>query len=94
MVDPEPAGPVLVAVEDPEQVRQLVRTAGDLARLGERTVRLVSVVVKSYDSPFGVFDDETIVREFADDSRELLRRAIVPSDVTVQRDLVVARSVA
>lgn len=90
----EPTGPVLVAVENPEHVQQLVRTAGDIARLAGKTVRLVTVVVKSYDSPFGVFDDETIVRQFAGDSRELLRLAEAPPGVAVERDLVVARSVA
>jgi hypothetical protein len=92
--------PVLVAVGNPAQVQQLVRTAGDLARDGPRiggspgTVRIVTVVVKSHDSPFGVFDDETIVREFADDSHELLRMAETPPGVRVERDIVVARSVA
>ena len=86
-------GDVLVAVEDPEQVQQLVRTAGDIALLGDSRVRLVTVVAKPYDSPFGVFDDETILRDFADESRELLQRAEAPESVTVVRDLVVARSV-
>jgi nucleotide-binding universal stress UspA family protein len=94
MADSGPEGPVLVAVEDPDEVQQLVRTAGDLARLGGGTVRLVTVVVKPADSPFGVFDDETIVREFGGDSRELLERATAPPDVEVVRDVVVARSVA
>jgi nucleotide-binding universal stress UspA family protein len=87
-------GAVLVAVEDPAHVQQLVRTAGDLARLGPGQVRLVTVVVKPRDSPFGVFSDETIVRRFADDSHELLDRATAPEGVTVERDLVVAGSVA
>ncbi|SFF85750.1 Nucleotide-binding universal stress protein, UspA family [Halopelagius inordinatus] len=92
MADDGTGGPVLVGLRDPENVRQLVRTAGDLARLGDGTVRLVTVVVKPYDSPFGVFDDETIVREYAGDSRELLERADAPDGVAVERDIVVARS--
>lgn len=87
-------GDVMVAVEDPEQVQQLVRTAGDLARLGSGTVRLVTVVVEPYDSPFGVFTDETIIQEFAADSHELLEQATAPEGVEVVRDLVVASSVA
>ncbi|MDZ7849935.1 MAG: universal stress protein [Halodesulfurarchaeum sp.] len=87
-------GDVLVAVEDPEQVAQLVRTAADLARQGSGRVRLMTVVVKPADSPFGLFSDETIVREFAADSHELLDRAPDPEDVELVRDLVVARSVA
>jgi nucleotide-binding universal stress UspA family protein len=94
MAKGDPSGDVMVAVEDPDQVQQLVRTAGDLARLGSGIVRLVTVVVKPYDSPFGVFTDETIIREFAADSHDLLERATPPADVDVVRDLVVARSVA
>jgi nucleotide-binding universal stress UspA family protein len=87
-------GPVLVAVENPDHAQQLVRTAGDLARFGRGTVRLVTVVVKPYDSPFGVFDDDTIVREYAQEGRDVLRRVRSPADVSVERDIVVARSVA
>jgi nucleotide-binding universal stress UspA family protein len=92
--DPADAGPVLVAVSDPAHVEQLVRTAGDLARLGSGLVRVVTVAVKPHDSPFGVFDDETIRREFADDSHELLASATTPAGVGVERQIVVARSVA
>ncbi|MFB6110760.1 MAG: universal stress protein [Halodesulfurarchaeum sp.] len=84
----------MVAVEEPEQVTQLVRTAGDLARRRGGTVRLLTVAVKSHESPFGLFSDETILREFAADSHELLDRAPEPEGVAVVRDLVVARSVA
>ncbi|RDI71476.1 universal stress protein [Halopelagius longus] len=92
MADDGTGGPVLVGLDDPAHVQQLVRTAGDLARLGDGTVRLVTVVVKPHDSPFGLFDDETIVREYGGDSRELVERADAPADVTVERDVVVARS--
>jgi nucleotide-binding universal stress UspA family protein len=88
-----PAGPVLVAVADPDHVQQLVRTAGDLARVGDGVVRLVTVAVKGRDSPFRLFDDETIRREFARDSRELLAQATPPADVTVEREVVPASSV-
>lgn len=87
-------GPVLVAVGNPAHVQQLVRTAGDLARDGPGRVRLVTVVAKPRDSPFGVFADETIRREFAGDSHELVQRAETPPGVTVEREVVVARSVA
>jgi nucleotide-binding universal stress UspA family protein len=92
--DPADAGAVLVAVSDPAHVEQLVRTAGDLARLGSGLVRVVTVAVKPHDSPFGVFDDETIRREFADKSHELLAGATTPAGVGVERRVVVARSVA
>lgn len=87
---------VVVAVEAPDDVAQLVRTAGDLARARGAGVRLVSVVVKSRESPFDVFSDETIRREFAGDRRALLDRArsTAPADVPVTAELVVASSVA
>ena len=86
--------PVLVGISNPEAVQQLVRTAGDLARLGAGTVRLVTVATKPRDSPFGVFTDETIVREFAADSHALIEGVATPAGVTVERDVVAARSAA
>ncbi|WP_255194968.1 universal stress protein [Halorarius litoreus] len=94
MDPPRSGNPVLVAVDSLDHVQQLLRTAGDLARLGAGTVRLVTVAVKASDSPFSVLDDETIVREFADPSHELLERAQTPEGVTVERDVLVARSAA
>ncbi|WP_255168753.1 universal stress protein [Natrononativus amylolyticus] len=96
MSGPTGGGPVLVAVASPAHVEQLVRTAGDLARVGDGVVRIVTVVVKSHDSPFSVYADETIVERFSGDSRELLEAAaaVAPDDVTVERDIVVGRSVA
>lgn len=94
MADETPNGPVLVGVENPDHGRQLVRTAGDLAHLGDGTVRLVTVAAKPHDSPFGVFSDETIRGHYAAESHALLDRVAVPTDVTVERDVVVARSVA
>jgi nucleotide-binding universal stress UspA family protein len=94
MHHPRSGKPVLVGVESLDHVQQLVRTAADLAHLGAGTVRLVTVAVKRSNSPFSVFNDETIVREFADRSHELLDRATTPEGVTVERDVVVARSAA
>lgn len=87
-------GDVLVAAADPAHVQQLVRTASDMARRSSGTVRLVTVSVKPHNSPFGVFDDETIREDFAGDSRRLLETADPPADVTLTRDVVVGRSVA
>jgi nucleotide-binding universal stress UspA family protein len=96
MAAPSDSRPVLAAVGDPEHVEQLVRTAGDLALVSGGALELVSVVVKSHDSPFSVFADETIVEQFSGDSRELLDRAIevAPAGVTVGSELIVGRSVA
>lgn len=89
-----PDGPVLVAVADPDHVQQLVRTAGDLARYGPETVRIVTVVAKPHDSPFRVFADETIRREYAGESRALVERARTPEGVAVEREVVVSSSIA
>lgn len=77
--------PVLVGVESPDVVQQLARTAGDLALLGAGTVRLVTVTVKPHDSPFGVFADETVIGEYAAESRALLDRVTTPTGVAVDR---------
>lgn len=90
----EGTGPVLVGVRNPEHVRQLARTAADLAGLSSGRVRLVAVAVKDYDSPFGVFDDETILTEFAGASHDLVERAEAPADVDLEREVVTARSAA
>lgn len=88
--------PEVVVAADPAHVEQLVRTAGDLARARDGRIRLVSVVVKSRASPFEVFDDKTIRRQFSGDRRALLERAVrtAPDDVAVESELVVAGSVA
>lgn len=94
-MDAEGTGrPVLVGLSNPDAAQQLVRTAGDLARLEAGSVRLVTVAVKPHDSPFGVFDDETIVREFAGESHDLLNRVTTPPGVAVERDVLTARSAA
>ncbi|WP_440764198.1 universal stress protein [Natronorubrum sp. DTA7] len=92
----EATQPVLVAVGNPDRVEQLVRTAGDLARASDSPVKIVSVVVKSHDSPFSVYSDETIIDQYAGNSRKLLDRAIAvaPGDVTVDDAQVVSHSVA
>ncbi len=94
MDDERSGGQVLVGVGNPEAAQQLVRTAGDLAALGPGTVRLVTVAVKPHDSPFGVFADETIVDEFAEESHELIESVTTPEGVALERDVVTGRSVA
>ena len=88
--------PILVAVANPDHAPQLVRTASDLARASDGFVRIVSVVVKSHDSPFSVYSDEAIIDRYARNSRELLDSAlaVAPDDVRVDDALVVSRSVA
>lgn len=88
--------PILVAVANPDHAPQLVRTASDLARANDGFVRIVSVVIKSHDSPFSVYSDETIIDRYAGNSRELLDSAlaVAPDDVRVDDAQVVSRSVA
>lgn len=93
MNDRQP-GPVVVAVERLDHVQQLVRTAGDLAAQHTDAVLVVTVAVKRSDSPFSVLSDETIVREFAADSHELLASVETPPGVALERDVLVARSAA
>lgn len=95
MSQPPANRPVLVAVGDPSHVEQLVRTAGDLARLEDGVVRIVSITVKPHSSPFSLYTDETIVEEYPGNSRRILERAIevAPEDVAVESEVHVARSV-
>ncbi|THE64896.1 universal stress protein [Salinadaptatus halalkaliphilus] len=88
--------PVLVAVVNPDRVRQLVRTASDLARVRQTHVRIVSIVTKSRASPFSIYTDDVIVERFAQDTQDVLDLAVetAPDDVVVEREIVVGRSVA
>ncbi|ADD07641.1 UspA domain protein (plasmid) [Natrialba magadii ATCC 43099] len=88
--------PILVAVANPDHVEQLVRTAGDLAETTGAAVQIVSVVVKSPQSPFSMYSDERIIEQFSGNSRELLDKAtaVAPDAVTTESELVVGRSVA
>lgn len=88
---------LLVAVRAPDTVAQLMRTATDLARLRGGSVHVVSVVHKPYESPFRLFDDETIRAEFAGDRRAILDRAVEAGEdasVEVTGSVVVSRSIA
>ena len=88
--------PVLVAIENPEHAEQLARTAGDLARATDGVVQIVSVVVKSHESPFSVYTDDAIIEQYSGDAQETLDRAtrVAPDDVTVTGELVVGNSVS
>ncbi|ELY48129.1 universal stress protein [Natronorubrum sulfidifaciens] len=88
--------PVLVAIANPEHAEQLARTAGDLARATDGVVQIVSVVVKSHESPFSVYTDDAILEQYSGDAQETLDRAtsVAPDDVTVTGELVVGNSVS
>lgn len=95
--DPATGGyTILVAVDRRAHLQQLLRTATDIARQEGGTVHVVSVVAKGYDSPFGVFDDETIREEFPGDRQEILEAAVAAGEdrgVAVSGQVVVDRSV-
>ena len=95
MTDQHARGSVLVAVERPERAAQLVRTGSDIAALTGSSVRVITVAVKPPDSPFGVFEDATIIEQYAADSRAILARAtdVAPGGVEVDGEVVVGNSV-
>ncbi|WP_134671194.1 universal stress protein [Halorussus marinus] len=88
---------VAVAVGNPDNVDQLVRTAIDVARDRGGEVVVVAVRVTPRESPFGLFTDEVIARELGGERRALLDRAVdvaSGTDVPVRGRLFVAGSVA
>lgn len=94
MTNQRSGGPVLVGVENADHAQQLVRTAGDLASIGSGSVRVVTVAVKDATSPVSILTDETIVKEYAETSQELLETAKTPEGVTIEREVLVGRSAA
>ena len=88
---------VAVAVGNPDHAEQLVRTAVDVARDRGGEVVVVGVVVTHQESPFGLFTDEIIAREFGGERRAVLDRAVEVASGTqipVSGQLFVASSVA
>ncbi|USZ66847.1 universal stress protein [Halorussus salilacus] len=88
---------VAVAVGNPDHAEQLVRTAVDVARERNGEVFVVSVVVTPRESPFAMFTDEVIAREFGGDRRAVLDRAVEVASgtgVPVTGQLFVASSVS
>ncbi|ELY75556.1 UspA domain protein [Natrinema gari JCM 14663] len=74
----------------------MVRTAGDLARVTDGLVRIVSVIAKPHDSPFSLYTDDTIIEQYSGTSQKILNDAttVAPDDVTVTSELIVGRSIA
>ncbi|UPM43663.1 universal stress protein [Halocatena salina] len=87
---------IAVALQTPTPVEQLLRTALDLAADNDGEVLIVSVITKPRSSPFSLFTDEFIKREFSGDRREILDRAIAMADgsgVPIRGRLLVAHDV-
>ncbi|WP_435177377.1 universal stress protein [Halorussus sp. AFM4] len=88
---------IAVAVGNPDHAEQLVRTAVDVARDRGGEVFVVGVVVTPRESPFAMFTDDVIAREFGGERRAVLDRAVEVASgtgVPVAGKLYVASSVA
>lgn len=88
---------IAVALEEPAPVEQLLRTALDLASGNDGEVLIVSVITKPRSSPFSLFTDEFIKREFGGDRQAILDSALALADgsgVPVRGRLVVAQDVS
>ncbi|WP_227375081.1 universal stress protein [Haladaptatus halobius] len=87
---------VAVAVGHPTNAPQLTRTAVDLAREQHGEVLVFSVVVTERESPFALFTDEVIIREFGGERREILDRVVETArgTVPVSGQLLVSHDVA
>lgn len=87
---------IAVALEAPTPLEQLLRTALDLAADNDGEVLIVSIITKPRSSPFSLFTDEFIKREFYGNRREILNRAIElaeGSGVPIRGRLLVAHDV-
>lgn len=88
---------VLVAINNPGDAEQLMRTAVDLAVAHDGRVHVVSVIHKHHTSPFLLFEDEYIRAEFSGDRKRLIERATgvaQEAGVPVADSLLVGSSVS
>lgn len=88
---------LVVAVSNPDHVEQLMRTAVDVATDRGGEIRIVSVVHKHASSPFLLFSDDRIKREFSDGRAAVLEEAVAVAErasVPVQRSLLVGSDVS
>ncbi|NHN47140.1 universal stress protein [Halostella sp. JP-L12] len=88
---------LVVAVSNPDNVEQLMRTAVDVAGSNDGEIRVVSVIHKPATSPFLLFAEEDIKREYADGQGAVADRAVAAADessVPVRRSVVVGSDVA
>lgn len=88
---------LVVAVANPAHVEQLMRTAIDVATANEGCVRAVTVAHNPPTSPFALFSDDVIAREYAGERREVLVRAVDSAEgaaVSVDGDVLAGTNVA
>jgi nucleotide-binding universal stress UspA family protein len=94
---PERQHTLVVAVANPAHVEQLMRTAIDLAYEHDGQIRVVNVIHKPVTSPFMLFSEDRIKREFDGGQKAVLDAAVdVAEDapVPVRRSLLVGTDVS
>ncbi|MFH5800262.1 universal stress protein [Haladaptatus sp. CMAA 1911] len=87
---------IAVAVADPANAAQLTRTAVDVARERDGDVLVLRVLVTERQSPFALYTDEVIIREFGGEHQEILDRVVETAQgaVPVSGQLLVSHDVA
>jgi nucleotide-binding universal stress UspA family protein len=88
---------LVVAVANPANVEQLMRTAVDLADDRDGQIRVVSVIHKPATSPFLLFSEDRIKQEFAAGRKAVLDEAVALAEdtaVPAQRSLLVGTDVS
>lgn len=95
----EPSDPdrdtYVVALANPAQMEQLLRTAEDFASANDGELLLSSVIHKTVTSPFLLFSTDHIAEEFDNGKTDLLDRAAEQvTDVPVRRQLLISHNIA
>ncbi len=87
---------IAVAVADPANAAQLTRTAVDIARERGGDVLVLRVLVTERQSPFALYNDDVIIREFGGKEQEILDRVVETAQgaVPVSGQLLVSFDVA
>jgi len=87
---------IAVAVADPANAAQLTRTAVDIARERDGDVLVLRVLVTERQSPFALYNDDVIIREFGGKEQEILDRVVETARgvVPVSGQLLVSHDVA
>lgn len=93
----DPQYTLVVALSNPAHVDQIMRTAIDVAADHDGTIRVVNVIHKHAMSPFLLFSEERIKREFAGDQGAVLDQAVALAEeqsIPVSRSLLVGSDVS
>ncbi|MGA9400561.1 universal stress protein [Haladaptatus sp.] len=87
---------IAVAIADPANAAQLTRTAVDIARERDGEVLVLRVLVTERQSPFALYNDDVIIREFGGEEQEILDRVVETARgaVPVSGQLLVSFDVA